>query len=50
MSQLTIPTTATPAEAEAAMRSWLRALPPLAPDVAALMGATLRAEPLVGGR
>lgn len=43
MSQLAIPTTATTAEAESAMRSWLRSLPPLAPDTAALMGATLRA-------
>ena len=45
MSALNIPTNATADEAEAALRSWLHSLAPLAPDTAALMGATLR----VGG-
>ena len=43
MTALTIPTTATPADADTAVHSWLRSLPPLSADTAALMGATLRA-------
>ena len=37
MSALNIPTTATADEAEAALRSWLHSLAPLAPDTAALI-------------
>lgn len=40
-----LPTDATTAQADAALTAWLRQLPPLAPDQAALLGATLR----VGG-
>lgn len=43
MTALSIPTTATPAEADAALRAWLHSLAPLAPTTAALLGATLRA-------
>ena len=43
MAALTIPPTATKAEADAALRTWLHSLAPLAPTTAALLGATLRA-------
>ncbi len=43
MRTLTIPIDATASEAATALHSWLDNLPPLAPQDAALMGATLRA-------
>jgi hypothetical protein len=43
MTTLRIPTDAPKADADAALRSWLRTLPPIDSHTAALAGATLRA-------
>jgi hypothetical protein len=43
MTSLRIPADANTADADAALRAWLRALPPVNSHTAALAGATLRA-------